>query len=72
LQEIKKMHFDQAFIKQCCPSNFDEFVYVPSSGASSGLIIIWQSTMFSGMVMQLPLPYLFTSPLHIMHILSQI
>jgi hypothetical protein len=45
------MLFDKAFIKQCCPSNFDEFVYVPSVGASGGLIIIWQSSMFSGMVM---------------------
>jgi exonuclease III len=51
LQETKKMHFDKAFIKQCCPSIFDEFVYVPSVGASGGLIIIWQSSMFSGMVM---------------------
>ena len=41
LQETKKSHFDKAFIKSCCPTDFDEFVFVPSNGASGGLIIIW-------------------------------
>ena len=51
LQETKKCHFDIAFIKSCCPARFDEFVYVPSNGASGGLIVIWNSSIFSGMVM---------------------
>jgi exonuclease III len=51
LQETKKSHFDLAFIKSCCPNDFDEFVYVPSNGASGGLIIIWKSSVFSGMIM---------------------
>ena len=51
LQETKKCHFDPAFIKSCCPARFDEFVYVPSSGASGGLVVIWNSSIFSGMVM---------------------
>jgi exonuclease III len=51
LQETKKEHFDLQFIKSCCPSCFDEFVYVPSVGASGGLIIIWKSSVFSGIVM---------------------
>ena len=37
LQETKKSHFDMAFIKSCCPKDFDEFVYVPSNGASGVL-----------------------------------
>ena len=51
LQETKKSHFDMAFIKSCCPSSFDEFLYIPSNGASGGLIVIWQSAVFSGMIM---------------------
>ena len=51
LQEPKKSEFDIAFIKSCCPSRFDDYVYVPSNGASGGLIIIWDISIFSGMVM---------------------
>jgi exonuclease III len=51
LQETKKEDFDIAFIKSCCPSGFDEYVFVPSNGASGGLIILWKSSVFSGMVM---------------------
>jgi hypothetical protein len=40
-----------AFIKSCCPPCFDDFFYVPSSGASGGIIVIWKSSMFSGMIM---------------------
>jgi exonuclease III len=51
LQETKKCHFDIEFIKSCCPRRFDDFVYIPSTGASGGLIIIWDSSVFSGMIM---------------------
>jgi exonuclease III len=51
LQETKKSHFDAEFIKSCCPKRFDEFAYVPSAGASGGLIIIWNSSLFRGLVM---------------------
>jgi hypothetical protein len=51
LQETKKEHFDMSFIKNCCPSSFDDFVYFLSNGASGVLIIIWKSSMFSGIVM---------------------
>ena len=51
LQETKKYHFDPGFIKTCCPARFDEFIYVPSAGASGGLIVIWNSAIFSGMAM---------------------
>jgi hypothetical protein len=51
LQETKKTDFDIAFIKSCFPRRFDDFVYIPSNAASGGLIIIWDSSMFSGMIM---------------------
>jgi hypothetical protein len=42
---------DISFIKSCCPKRFDEFVYIPSNGASGGLAIIWNSSVFTGLVM---------------------
>src|SRR3954469_1928801 len=51
LQETKKTSFDLAFIKTCCPRKFDRFAYVPSRGASSGIITIWKSSMFTGSVL---------------------
>jgi exonuclease III len=43
LQETKKQTFDQSFIKNLCPPAFDTFEFLPSVGASGGLIIIWKS-----------------------------
>jgi hypothetical protein len=40
LRETKKCDFDMSFIKSCCPRRFDDFVFIPSDGASSVLIII--------------------------------
>jgi exonuclease III len=51
LQETKKCDFDINFIKSCCPKRFDDFVFIPSDGASGGLILIWDSSIFSGMIM---------------------
>jgi hypothetical protein len=51
LQETKKCDFDINFIKSCCPKRFDDFVFIPSDGAYGGLIIIWDSSVFSGMIM---------------------
>jgi exonuclease III len=52
LQETKKESFDMAFIKSCCPPCFDDYLYIPSNGASSGIIVIWKSSIFSGMMMR--------------------
>jgi exonuclease III len=38
LQETKKNDFDISFIKSCCPKKFDDYDFIPSSGASGGLI----------------------------------
>lgn len=50
LQETKCTSFDMAFIKTFCPHCFDKFEFVPSRGASGGLITIWNSASFDGMV----------------------
>lgn len=48
LQETKKTFIDLAFVKSCCPKSFDKFAYVPSWGASGGILTIWNSSLFSG------------------------
>ena len=48
LQETKKPLVDLAFIKSCCPKRFDKFAFVPSRGASGGILIIWNNSVFSG------------------------
>lgn len=47
LQETKKESFDHSFIRKCCPRRFDKFEFIPSIGASGGIIIIWCSSQFS-------------------------
>ena len=48
LQETKKSSFDLSFIKSCCPRRFDHFAFVPSRGASGGIITIWNSNLLKG------------------------
>ena len=51
LQETKMESIDMSVIKSCCPQRFDDFAYVPSCGASGGILIIWNSSLFSGLIM---------------------
>jgi hypothetical protein len=53
LQETKCDYFDHRFIRKFCPKRFDNFVYSPSVGASGGIIILWNSAIFSGSVQQI-------------------
>ena len=48
LQETKKSDFDLCFIKKFCPPRFDKFEFLPSIGASGGVITIWKSHLFQG------------------------
>jgi exonuclease III len=48
LQQTKRQIFDMQFIKKNFPSSFDAFEILPSVGASSGIIIIWKSSQFTG------------------------
>jgi exonuclease III len=48
LQETKREHFDLKYIKNFCPKKFNKFVFLPSVGASGGIIIIWNDALFSG------------------------
>ena len=48
LQETKIQSFEFPLIKKFAPKRFDKFDFVPSIGASSGLLILWNSVVFSG------------------------
>jgi exonuclease III len=50
LQETKCETFDQAYVRNFCPTQFDCFEFIPSVGASGGTIIIWKSSKFLGQV----------------------
>lgn len=50
LQETKRDYIDIAFIRNFVPRRFDKFDYIPSIGASGGLLVIWNSSCFSGAV----------------------
>lgn len=47
-QETKKESFDLSFIKKFCPPSYDSFCYLPSIGASGGIITIWKSSLLNG------------------------
>jgi exonuclease III len=48
LQKTKRESFDLEYIKKFCPRKFNKFEYLPSVGASGGIIIIWCSSLFTG------------------------
>jgi exonuclease III len=48
LQETKRQSFDVQFLKKFYPASFVTFEFLPSVGASGGIITIWKSSLFSG------------------------
>jgi exonuclease III len=52
LQETKCEVFDWRLIKKFCTRNFDRFAYSPSAGASGGIIVLWKSSIFEGILVE--------------------
>jgi exonuclease III len=52
LQETKRESFDQLYTKNFCPKNLDSFAFSPSSGASGGIITLWNSSIFTDSTIQ--------------------
>jgi len=48
IQETKRENFDAPFIKKLCSNSFDSFEFLPSTGASGGIITIWKLHIFHG------------------------
>jgi exonuclease III len=51
-QETKKDCFDSAFIRNFAPKKFDKFIYAPSVGASGGILVGWNGSLFDGLVIE--------------------
>jgi hypothetical protein len=45
-----KIDESHRFIRKFCPKRFHHFVYSPSVGASGGILVLWNSKMFNGVV----------------------
>lgn len=50
LQETKREDFDTAYIRKFCPPRLNKFAFLPSIGASSGLLVAWNGSLFDGEV----------------------
>ncbi len=48
LQETKRSSFDHSYIKKFAPKRFDKFAFSPSVGASGGILVGWNSSVFGG------------------------
>ena len=46
----KKTSSDVQFLKNICPSSFDNFVFKPSLGASGGLLVAWKGAFLEGIL----------------------
>src|SRR3954464_13659961 len=52
IQETNGPSIDSNFVKSWCPRRFDQFAYIPSIGASGGLITVWNSSIFDGLLLE--------------------
>ncbi|KAG2577604.1 hypothetical protein PVAP13_6NG193309 [Panicum virgatum] len=52
LQETKREHFDMQYIRKFAPRCLDKYDFVPSSGSSGGLLMLWSSSTFDGLVLE--------------------
>ena len=53
LQETKCESFDIRTIRSFCPRRFDQFVFSPSVGASGGILVVWNSSIFHGQLVDI-------------------
>jgi exonuclease III len=68
LQETKIQFFGPSFIRKFAPRRLDKFDFVPSIGASGGILVLWNSAIFTGFTvdkLQFALTMAFTSNLSV-------
>lgn len=47
LQETKRENFDSSYIRHFCPKRLNKFAFQPAVGASGGLFVVWNDSLFS-------------------------
>lgn len=52
-QETKKESFDPSFIRNFAPRKFDKYLFAPSVGASGGIVVAWNGSLFDGTVVEI-------------------
>lgn len=52
-QETKEECSDSSFIRNFAPKKFDKFVYAASVGASGGILVGWNGSLFDGSVIEI-------------------
>ena len=52
LQETKLFDCPRSLIKSICPGGFDQFIESPSRGASGGILTVWRSNDFKGVLIE--------------------
>ena len=52
LQETKMEYMDSRTVRKFCPSRFDSFAYSPSIGASGGIVVLWNSSILTGRLIE--------------------
>ena len=52
IQETKREQFDSKYISNFCPKLINKFDYVPSIGASGGILTAWNGSLFIGETIQ--------------------
>jgi hypothetical protein len=53
IQETKREEITLAFMKKVSPKRFRKFVFSPSRGASSGILLGWNPFVFTGQVLEI-------------------
>jgi hypothetical protein len=53
IQETKCENLDHSFIRTFHPKIYDQFVCSPCEGASGGIIVLWNSAIFDGQLLQI-------------------
>jgi hypothetical protein len=51
LQETKRQSFDHSAVRKMAPKRFNKFAFAPSQGASGGIFVGWNGSIFSGTVL---------------------
>ena len=48
IQGTKREVFDLAYIHNFCPQRYNKFEFLPSVGASGGILTAWNASLFNG------------------------